>query len=205
MMSLMSKNLSSKADGVTITSKVHSEVQLVAWVAQNLNRVAPEVTLVPYVTCSKLHCFACFIWLQEFNHLNHTTLPCLAFDGGHGGLQRGWLPPSLETADLLERMTSRLETEFLDKHAKHSSASTTFPGRVKVNVAVTPKVESRLRKSTPEAGRLDSTRLSVKESLQVDSSRLESAKSEFYEHFCRRFNACCTSLWATYVAPLKPS
>ncbi|KAJ7030050.1 hypothetical protein C8F04DRAFT_741365 [Mycena alexandri] len=121
MKSLMSKDLLSTADGVTIKSKVHSEVQLVAWVAQNLNKVAPEVTLMPYVTCSKLHCFACFIWLQEFNQLNHTTLPCLAFDGCHGGLQRGWLPPSFETAAVLEKMTSRLETEFLEKHVKHSS------------------------------------------------------------------------------------
>jgi hypothetical protein len=57
--------------------------------------------------------------------------------------------------------------------------------RVGSNVAATPKVESRLGKSTPGAVRLDSTRLRLGESLQVDSSRLESMKSDFSEHFLR--------------------
>ncbi|KAJ7935086.1 hypothetical protein B0H13DRAFT_1949609 [Mycena leptocephala] len=114
----MRVGVSSTEEDVTIISKVHSEVQLVAWVAQNL---APEVTLVPYITCSKLHCFACFVWLEEFNSLHDLTLPYVAFDGCHGGLQPGWLPPSLETVameQILGKMSSRLQDEFTFKSSE---------------------------------------------------------------------------------------
>jgi hypothetical protein len=114
----MRVGVSSTEEDVTIISKVHSEVQLVAWVAQNL---APEVTLVPYITCSKLHCFACFVWLEEFNNLHDLTLPHVAFDGCHGGLQPGWLPPSLETVameQILGKMSSRLQNEFTFKSSE---------------------------------------------------------------------------------------
>ncbi|KAJ7707118.1 hypothetical protein B0H16DRAFT_1824407 [Mycena metata] len=142
----MSDQLTPMADGIAFSSKVHSEVQLVAWVAQNLNQVAPEVNLVPYVTCSKLHCFACFLWLQEYNKLERPTLPRLAFNGCHGGLQRGWLPPSWETAyegEIAQQMTSRLQTEF---EAKHLSASTTSSGRVKIRATPSKATLSKVNR-----------------------------------------------------------
>ncbi|KAJ7126822.1 hypothetical protein C8R44DRAFT_873945 [Mycena epipterygia] len=121
---------SSTPEDVSVHSKVHPECQLVAWVAQNPSEVASEpVSVVPYVTCSKRHCFACFVWLQEFNRLGDPTLPHLAFDGCHGGLRPGWLPPSLEPSmqeTMLSKISSRLDEEFdKHKHHKESSASTT--------------------------------------------------------------------------------
>ncbi|KAJ7497129.1 hypothetical protein FB451DRAFT_218515 [Mycena latifolia] len=128
---------SSTPEDVSVHSTVHSECQLVAWVSQNLGEVASEVSMVPYVTCSKLHCFACFVWLQEFNHLGDPTLPHLAFDGCHGGLQPGWLPPSLKPnmqEKILNKISSRLDEEF-DKHQHHkeSSPSTTSSDKPKTS------------------------------------------------------------------------
>ncbi|KAJ7910662.1 hypothetical protein B0H13DRAFT_2485998 [Mycena leptocephala] len=129
---------SSSGEEISILSTVHSECQLVAWVVQNLGDVASEVSMVPYVTCSKRHCFACFLWLQEFNRLSDPTLPHLAFDNSYGGLQPGWLPPSLKPSmqeTILNKISSRLEEEFdKQKYRKESSASTTKRSRSTAHV-----------------------------------------------------------------------
>ncbi|KAJ7508700.1 hypothetical protein B0H11DRAFT_39711 [Mycena galericulata] len=115
----ISASLSPNADH----SDVHCECQLVAWVAQN---AASDITLIPYVKCSQLHCFACHIWLESYNRLGNPVLPKVAYDGGHGGLKPGWRPPSLQAAaqrDMLDNLVSRIEEESL-KHTHAEVVST---------------------------------------------------------------------------------
>ncbi|KAJ7716549.1 hypothetical protein B0H16DRAFT_456954 [Mycena metata] len=108
---------------LVIAGNIHSECQLVAWVVANMEQLEVHgVELVPYVTCSKLHCFACFLWLRGFNDLSHLhpILPRIAFDASHGGLLPGWQPPSCEAMmqqALVQIMVGRLETEF-QKHKR---------------------------------------------------------------------------------------
>ncbi|KAJ7459028.1 hypothetical protein B0H11DRAFT_2286428 [Mycena galericulata] len=110
-------------------SGVHCECQLVAWVAQN---VAPDITLIPYVKCSKLHCFACHIWLESYNRLGNPVLPKVTYDGGYGGLKPGWRPPSLQATaqrHMLDNLVSRIEKEILiHKHAEAVRALVTRLG-----------------------------------------------------------------------------
>ncbi|KAJ7438474.1 hypothetical protein FB451DRAFT_1570239 [Mycena latifolia] len=114
-------------DRLRLLAKIHSECLLVAWLSQNLGDF--EITLVPYMTCSKLHCFACYIWLELYNNLNNPTLPRVYYDGLHGGLKPGWEPPKLDAvshAMVLTRLSQRLEAEFTKfTHGKEGSAPST--------------------------------------------------------------------------------
>jgi phosphomannomutase len=83
------------------------------------------------------------------------------------------------------KLTKRYEPTIMYTQSVNPRYFNTVSTCLEANVAATPKVESRLGKSTPGAVRLDSTRLRPGESLQVDSSRLESMKSDFSEHFLR--------------------
>jgi hypothetical protein len=71
------KNMSAGEGGWQLSTTVLSECQLVAWIAQNFNQQFPAVQLIPYVTCSKLHCFGCYTWLSSFNSLAHSGLPSI--------------------------------------------------------------------------------------------------------------------------------
>ncbi|KAJ7716577.1 hypothetical protein DFH07DRAFT_353625 [Mycena maculata] len=127
-MSLHSSNGSRAFDPSTpvpVEGKIHSECQLVAWMAGHMVEL-PDVKVIPYVTCSKLHCFACYAWLQAYNKVAPAPI---SYDGSHGGLKPGWQPPSLQGTlqqELLQNLIPRLELEFKSaKHRKDASASST--------------------------------------------------------------------------------
>jgi hypothetical protein len=125
-----------------IRGKIHSECALMAWVCQNALKIVPGISLIPYLTCSKLHCFACSLWMTAFNTLEDPVLPRIAFDGSHGGLKTGWRPPSMNSEDqgtIIQQLITALDTEFgKQKHLKESSASTTSSEPPKLDVPVTP-------------------------------------------------------------------
>jgi hypothetical protein len=111
---------------ITVTSKIHSECDLVAWVASTVEEL--DIKLIPYMSCSKPHCFACFIWLEAVNDTAcFPALQRIAFDGCHGGLSPGWMPPRVNAAaheQLMSTLCMRVDKEFrLRKHPKDSSAS----------------------------------------------------------------------------------
>ncbi|KAJ7722503.1 hypothetical protein B0H16DRAFT_1473301 [Mycena metata] len=130
---LLSKMRNSASGGgsedLQIRGKLHSECVLVVWVAQNLQNEYPCTQIFPYVTCSKLHCLFCSLWLRGFNTLQNPVLPKVAFDGSHGGVNPGWLPPSLGAkaqATIFRYLTDNIQKEFRKrKHAKDLSASST--------------------------------------------------------------------------------
>ncbi|KAJ7476118.1 hypothetical protein FB451DRAFT_1557904 [Mycena latifolia] len=126
----MRSNMSVGDKGVRLPTTIHSECQIVAWMAQNLNTQFPAVTLIPYVTCSKLHCFGCYIWLSSFNKLGHSSLPIICYDGGHGKLHPGWVPPSLGSSydqQMRSLLIAQVEDNFpKPTHSKEGSASTTI-------------------------------------------------------------------------------
>ncbi|KAJ7225923.1 hypothetical protein GGX14DRAFT_386635 [Mycena pura] len=117
---------------VRLHTKVHSECHIVAWLAQNLTQTPrlADLILIPYVTCSKLHCFGCFTWLSAFNELCHPGLPTICFDGTHGKLHPGWTPPSLDTFDQRMRnsLVMKMEVQFPKTHYDEESASSTTSG-----------------------------------------------------------------------------
>ncbi|KAJ7198585.1 hypothetical protein GGX14DRAFT_666122 [Mycena pura] len=114
---------------VRLRTTVHSECHIVAWLAQNLIPDFADLTVIPYVTCSKLHCFGCFTWLSAFKKLHHPGLPTIYYDGSRGKLYPGWTPPSLgATYDQKIRNTLIWETEEQFRKPSHSnegSASST--------------------------------------------------------------------------------
>ncbi|KAJ7123063.1 hypothetical protein C8R44DRAFT_876254 [Mycena epipterygia] len=125
----MRNNLSVGEKGVRLPTTIHSECQIVAWMAQNLNRQFLTVRLIPYVTCSKLHCFGCYTWLSSFNKLRHPRLPIICYDGSHGKLHPGWAPPSLGSSHdqkMRNLLIARVEDHFpKPTHSKERSASST--------------------------------------------------------------------------------
>ncbi|KAJ7274262.1 hypothetical protein C8J57DRAFT_1595285 [Mycena rebaudengoi] len=110
---------------IALKRRIHSECGLVAWMATHPDHLS---NVVPFITCSKLHCLACSIWLKQFN----SSMPKVMFEGSHGTLQPGWWPPILDDdaeLDLLNRMTADLNTFFSTaKHPKDGSASSTSSG-----------------------------------------------------------------------------
>ncbi|KAJ7750337.1 hypothetical protein B0H16DRAFT_1550365 [Mycena metata] len=123
----MKKEASSSTDKtLRIKSKVHSECAVVAWVAEHADA---HIRVMPYVTCSKLHCLACWLWLEKFNDVKHPRLPAVVFDGSHGGLKAGWRPPALDDRyqlDLLTAMMTAAEAEFnTAKRTQDGSVSST--------------------------------------------------------------------------------
>jgi hypothetical protein len=122
----MKKMKNMMSDGKLCTT-VHSECQIVAWISENLKHL-PEVKLIPYVTCSKLHCLGCYTWLSSFNELNHPNLPSICCDGSHGKLQPGWVPPPLGPSyvqPMFSLLVAKVDAYFLKSaHSKEASAST---------------------------------------------------------------------------------
>ncbi|KAJ7461009.1 hypothetical protein B0H11DRAFT_1923816 [Mycena galericulata] len=115
---------SSTNQEIFVTSKTHSECELVARVVDN-NDILAGLPLIPYVCCSKLHCFSCYLWLEGFNQDRSRKV---AHDGSHGGVKPGWLPPSLEGPNhhrILTEMRERLEELRTHTHEKKASALST--------------------------------------------------------------------------------
>jgi hypothetical protein len=76
--------------GTHLHLMIHPQCQLVAWAANNFRSRFPAARLIPYVTCSRPHCYGCYAWLTAFNELDHSTLPLIYFDGRtHGKLHPG--------------------------------------------------------------------------------------------------------------------
>ncbi|KAJ7143261.1 hypothetical protein C8R46DRAFT_1360675 [Mycena filopes] len=138
---------------VSIQAKAHSEVELVAWLATHHQAQFPTVKLFPYVTCSELHYPACYLWLSEFSALtSNPTFPSLGFNGSHGPLQPGWVPPTLDTPEgrqILTQMASRLGSEH-QRHAQELSASTT--GSAHAGAIEGPNIEAVLQKGRGKFG-----------------------------------------------------
>ncbi|KAJ7605517.1 hypothetical protein DFH06DRAFT_1252728, partial [Mycena polygramma] len=112
---------------IEMPTTVHPECQIVAWVASNRSAL-PHMQLIPYVTCSKLHCFACGLWLDCYNMLSPPHLPRIFHDGSHGKLHPGWSPPPLGpqyNKKILELMTTKIDQRFVKTfHGKGGSVST---------------------------------------------------------------------------------
>ncbi|KAJ6496456.1 hypothetical protein C8R47DRAFT_338206 [Mycena vitilis] len=114
---------------VSYATKIHSECVLLAEV---LGVCKPLGDIVPYMCCSKLHCFACYTWLGHFNTLRRAagTDP-IAYDGSHGGVKCGWVPPSLENVSqdtMLGLLVKSLNNELRKGgHLKETSTSFTSP------------------------------------------------------------------------------
>ncbi|KAJ7156072.1 hypothetical protein C8R43DRAFT_999151 [Mycena crocata] len=112
-----------------VTTTVHSEVQLVAWMAQHAQIDFPEMAVIPYVTCSKLHCFACYIWFGCFAKLQVHGLPSIHHDGSDGKLHPGWVPPLMGIPyqqQMNNLFVDEIENYFpKQSHSKEGSASTT--------------------------------------------------------------------------------
>ncbi|KAJ7928737.1 hypothetical protein B0H13DRAFT_976070 [Mycena leptocephala] len=101
--------------GVHLHLMIHPQCQLVAWAANNFHSRFPAARLIPYVTCSRPHCYDCYAWLTAFNELDHSTLPLIYFDGKtHGKLHPGWAPPSLGSYDqrMLKFLIAKVEWQF---------------------------------------------------------------------------------------------
>ncbi|KAJ6589921.1 hypothetical protein DFH09DRAFT_218970 [Mycena vulgaris] len=137
----MRNNMSVGDNGVRLPTTIHSECQIVAWMAQNFNRQFPAVKLIPYVTCSKLHRFGCYTWLSSFNRLGHSGLPIICYDGSHGKLHPGWAPPSLGSS-YDQQMRSLLIAQVEDNFRK--------PTHSKEGFASTTATDPQTRKSTEE-------------------------------------------------------
>ncbi|KAJ7288088.1 hypothetical protein C8J57DRAFT_1641162 [Mycena rebaudengoi] len=104
----------STCDHIPIQPKVHSECALVAWMAQNREKLVPNLILIPYVACSK-HCFGCCLWLYTFNLVGTPMLPSVSYEGYHGGLRPGWSPPAMESGEyilILRRLIVQLDEQF---------------------------------------------------------------------------------------------
>ncbi|KAJ7505292.1 hypothetical protein B0H11DRAFT_414369 [Mycena galericulata] len=125
----MRTNMSVGEKGVRLPTTIHSECQIVAWMAQNITDHFPTVKVIPYVTCSKLHCFGCYSWLLSFNQLGHSGLPVICYDGSHGKLHPGWAPPSLGTRydqQMRSLLIAQVEEKFpKPAHSEEGPASTT--------------------------------------------------------------------------------
>ncbi|KAJ6490291.1 hypothetical protein C8R47DRAFT_1215154 [Mycena vitilis] len=110
---------------IKVSPKIHSECELVARVTGN-----PELldgcTLLPYISCSKLHCWFCHQWFTAFNVQSTSRV---AFDGSHGGVKTGWQAPTLTTP--LHEQVCKIVQQAIDdelfkaSHPKSESASTT--------------------------------------------------------------------------------
>ncbi|KAJ7507253.1 hypothetical protein B0H11DRAFT_1970920 [Mycena galericulata] len=130
--------------------KIHSECQLVAWVAQNAATFDPDIFLVPYMACSKLHCFACSVWLEVYNALDGTS-PKISYDGSRGGLKPGWAPPSLETniqQEMIDKLVARFERCIPDPYAFSTYSDPSvheLPGPSQEDLDVQQKVLERMR------------------------------------------------------------
>ncbi|KAJ6584822.1 hypothetical protein B0H19DRAFT_1227446 [Mycena capillaripes] len=126
----MKRNMDVDTKGVHLDLTIHPQCQLVAWAAKNFRSRFPAARLIPYVTCSRSHCYGCYAWLTVFNGLDHSTLPSIYFDGRtHGKLHPGWAPPSLGSYDqqMLKFLRAKVEWQF--RHSalfKAGSASTTM-------------------------------------------------------------------------------
>ncbi|KAJ7289108.1 hypothetical protein C8J57DRAFT_426278 [Mycena rebaudengoi] len=94
---------------LTISPRIHPECELVARVVGDAEPLANE-DLIPYVFSSKLHCYPCYLWLQGFNERRPSSSK-VAFDGCHGSLTPGWLPPTSKDESILARMRSQIESE----------------------------------------------------------------------------------------------
>ncbi|KAJ7695969.1 hypothetical protein B0H17DRAFT_1054393 [Mycena rosella] len=109
---LRKRAATSTNETITINSNIHSECELVARVIDNTTTgVLAGFDLIHYVCCSKLHCHFCHLWLENLNKVRDTNV---AFDGSHGGVKPGWLPPTWETplyGQTLAGMRSQLEQE----------------------------------------------------------------------------------------------
>ncbi|KAJ7651653.1 hypothetical protein DFH06DRAFT_1331604 [Mycena polygramma] len=110
---------------VSIPRKVHSECQLAAAIFDNkVSLGGPPV--IPYISCSKLHCVFCHSWLGLFNKTAQATL---GFDGTHGTIRRGWHPPTLQNsaqhAAVVEGLTSQVNTWINAQSAAHRNKTST--------------------------------------------------------------------------------
>ncbi|KAJ7750229.1 hypothetical protein B0H16DRAFT_1887845 [Mycena metata] len=116
------------------TSCIHSECAVVALVARSLKDSDPSFVIFPYVSCSKLHCMACFFWLQAYNTLGVEELPEIAFDGPHGELHLGWRPPALEAPEdqqaLLQELIAVLDLELVKRKHQKKGIVTTRSGPI---------------------------------------------------------------------------
>ncbi|KAJ7610252.1 hypothetical protein DFH06DRAFT_1246230 [Mycena polygramma] len=111
---------------IEMPTTVHPECQIVAWVVSNRSAL-PYMQLIPYVTCSKLHCLACGLWLDCYNVLSPPHLPKIFHDGSHSKLHPGWSPPALgaQYKKILELMTTKIDQRFAKTfHGEGGSLST---------------------------------------------------------------------------------
>ncbi|KAJ7150313.1 hypothetical protein C8R46DRAFT_1305967 [Mycena filopes] len=93
---------------IKITPKIHPECELVARLVEN-DDLLDGATLIPYICCSKLHCYFCYSWIKAFNLQLPTTR--ISFDGSHGGVKSGWLPPALADSGMRDRVAHNLRRD----------------------------------------------------------------------------------------------
>ncbi|KAJ6493518.1 hypothetical protein C8R47DRAFT_408836 [Mycena vitilis] len=102
-----------QSEMLSVQFKSHSECYLAIRVAENVEKIDPEITLFPYMASSKPHCVACYRWFEAYNQLGAPAFPQLAYDASHGRLKPGWRPPSLQDPvlheTLLEKVLARME------------------------------------------------------------------------------------------------
>ncbi|KAJ7682509.1 hypothetical protein DFH06DRAFT_1161367 [Mycena polygramma] len=119
----VSSNTTETEEGeVVITTEVHPECELVARVVDN-DTMLDDVELVRYVASAKLHCFCCYSWFKALNvfHVTRCATP-VAFDGSHGGITPGWLPPSLEAP--FEKVVSLVQRSLEDELHRYTHTVT---------------------------------------------------------------------------------
>ncbi|KAJ6503235.1 hypothetical protein C8R47DRAFT_1192878 [Mycena vitilis] len=133
---------------VSVTRKTHSECQLAAAVFDN-EALPGGPPVIPYISCSKLHCVFCHSWLGLFNQ---TGKAMLGFDGTHGSIRRGWHPPTLQDlaqhAAVVEGLTSQVNTWTLVQstaHRKETSVSSTLSNPTESQFPSWTDEEQRLR------------------------------------------------------------
>ncbi|KAJ7274263.1 hypothetical protein C8J57DRAFT_1715126 [Mycena rebaudengoi] len=104
-------------DHITLKARVHSECALVAWTAEHQEEVAPNVTLIPYITSSQRRCFACHLWLESYNESMGPIYQLVSYEESHGGIQPGWWPPPMENMEytqilegIIDKLTFKLYT-----------------------------------------------------------------------------------------------
>ncbi|KAJ7785738.1 hypothetical protein B0H16DRAFT_3399 [Mycena metata] len=116
-------SLSRDNNNITFNAKVHSECELVAQVAQRREELSVDgFLLIPYIACSKLHCLACYLWMEAFGEVHDSPI---AYDGSHGGLKTGWFAPRYVEpmhSTMLERMHKTLSQYKLGQKGSASYA-----------------------------------------------------------------------------------
>ncbi|KAF8214061.1 hypothetical protein K438DRAFT_1802805 [Mycena galopus ATCC 62051] len=113
---------------IKITRKIHSECQLAVVLFED-KALLDGAPLIPYMSCSKQHCYFCYQWMHA---VNNTGTRLLGFDGTHGTVYRGWHPPTLQDPAqqraVIERLkfdATRLIRTHSSRHEKETSCSST--------------------------------------------------------------------------------